>query len=124
MAWNNFTNSNISAGKELSIYLPKEMEGLKMGEKVMNEVEEEEDNIDLDNATVAKAENTNSSNYVDKTKKAKKKYLYYQIKRNETLSEIAEKYSGVSLKDLLRLNNIKNTKSVRAGKRIKLKEIE
>lgn len=124
MAWNNLTNSNISAGKELSIYLPKEMKRLKMGEKVMNEVEEEEDNIDLDNATVAKAENTNSTNFVDKTKKAKKKYLYYQIKRNETLSEIAEKYSGVSLKDLLRLNNIKNTKSVRAGKRIKLKEIE
>lgn len=60
---------------------------------------------------------------IEKSKNVKKKYLYYQIKRNETLSEIAEKFAGVSLKDLIRINNIKNTRSVRSGKRIKLKEL-
>jgi len=126
LAWNNISTLNITPGKELNIYLPKEMKRLKLGERIMNaDIEDEDEIAELDASANAKSDNISTSNNTnEKTRKAKKKYLYYQIKRNETLSEIAEKYSGVSLRDLLRLNNIKNTKSVRAGKRIKLKEID
>ena len=126
LAWNNMSTMNITPGKELNIYLPKEMKRLKLGERIMNTEDGEDEEIaEMDLSANAKTDNISTSNSnIEKTKKAKKKYLYYQIKRNETLSEIAEKYSGVSLRDLLRLNNIKNAKSIRAGKRIKLKEID
>jgi membrane-bound lytic murein transglycosylase D len=118
MAWNNISNPTVNPGQELNIYLPREMKRLKTGE--FNKNNEETEDADIAELLTDGEEKVKS---VEKSKNVKKKYLYYQIKRNETLSEIAEKFAGVSLKDLIRINNIKNTRSVRSGKRIKLKEL-
>ncbi|HHH49481.1 MAG TPA: LysM domain-containing protein [Saprospiraceae bacterium] len=54
----------------------------------------------------------------------KRKYIYYQMKRGETLIDIANKYPEVSLRELLDLNNIRTDQMPKAGKRIKLKQIK
>ncbi len=118
MAWNNLSNPTVNPGQELTIYLPREMKRLKTG--AFNKDGEEAEETDIADLLAESEEKVKAA---EKPKNVKKKYLYYQIKRNETLSEIAEKFSGVSLKDLIRINNIKNTRSVRSGKRIKLKEL-
>lgn len=54
----------------------------------------------------------------------KRKYIYYQMRRGETLIDIANKFPEVSLRELLDLNNIRVDQMPKAGKRVKLKEIK
>lgn len=48
-------------------------------------------------------------------------YLYYLIGQEETLHEIAEKFNGVSMHDILVLNNVNDPYELKAGKKIKVK---
>lgn len=136
IVWNKLDSPHLYKGQELAIYLPKEIRRLKanynsptaetptvaVAENTIVPVESSstmEPASEIDNAT------TDDAAATEKLKSGKKshRYLYYQIKRNETLSEVAEKYSGVSLRDLLRLNGIHNPKGIRAGAKIKIKEL-
>ena len=49
-------------------------------------------------------------------------YLYYLIGKDETLHEIAEKFHGVSMSDILVLNNVTDPYELKAGKKIKVKQ--
>ena len=48
-------------------------------------------------------------------------YVYHFIGRNETLSDIAEKYEGVCVSDLLALNQFAQMESLSVGTKIKVK---
>ena len=52
----------------------------------------------------------------------KEKYVYYQVRRRETLAEIASKFSGVSPQDIMRINKFRDGQTLKPGKRIKIKE--
>ncbi len=49
-----------------------------------------------------------------------KKFIYYTVKRGDTLWEIARQYDGVTVTEIKRLNNIRNSHRIRPGQRIKL----
>lgn len=49
-------------------------------------------------------------------------YEYHTIKRGDSLSEIAEKYKGVTVKSLMRLNKLNRRSKLIPGKVIKLKK--
>lgn len=49
-------------------------------------------------------------------------YLFYLIGKDETLHEIAEKFNGVSMSDILVLNNMNDPYELKAGKKIKVKQ--
>lgn len=53
--------------------------------------------------------------------KKKEKYVFYQVRRRETLAEIASKFPGVSPQDLIKINGFKDGQSLKPGKRIKIK---
>lgn len=113
MAWNGLKTNQIQCGKELYIVVPKDM---------TPEKEESLTEYDKKLSLLGISDDEDSDSKSEKKSK-KKKYLYYKIKRNESLSEVAEKFDGVTTKSLLQLNNIKNPQLIRAGKRIKLKEV-
>jgi len=48
------------------------------------------------------------------------KYVYYTIQTGDTLWKIAQKYSGVSVTDIKKLNNITDDKGLKVGQKIKV----
>ncbi len=56
-----------------------------------------------------------------KAKKKTRNYKYYTIRRGDSLSEIADKYKGVTVKSLMRLNKMKRRDKLFPGKTIKLR---
>ncbi len=50
-------------------------------------------------------------------------YLYYVVKAKETLSDIAAKFSGITVSDIMILNNFRGTQIPEAGREIKIKKI-
>ena len=58
------------------------------------------------------------------TKKSKEgKYIYYQVKRRETLVDIVKKFPSISLQELMEVNNIRQSKNsnLKPGTRILVK---
>ncbi|MEM8908721.1 MAG: transglycosylase SLT domain-containing protein, partial [Bacteroidota bacterium] len=49
-------------------------------------------------------------------------YLYHTLKRNETLLEVAEQYSGVGLSDILQLNQVDHLYHLKPGTLIRVKK--
>ena len=52
------------------------------------------------------------------------KYIYYRVQRYETLTDIADKFPGVRLEDIVELNNFKPSKLPKAGDKIKIKMMD
>jgi membrane-bound lytic murein transglycosylase D len=59
---------------------------------------------------------------VDKSKYTVKsgKFIYHVVKRGDTLWDIAKEYDGVTVEQIKRLNNIRNSHHLRPGQRIKI----
>jgi len=47
-------------------------------------------------------------------------YIYYTVKKGDTLWDIAKLYDGVSVEQIKKLNNIKNSKHLKPGQKIKV----
>jgi len=73
------------------------------------------------NTEVAASENNNQTPF-KKPRQAKDtiKYVYYTIQSGDTLWKIAQKYDGVSVSEIKKLNNITNDKSLKVGQKIKV----
>ena len=48
------------------------------------------------------------------------KYVYHIIRKGDTLWDIAKEYDGVTVEQIKRLNNIKNTRRLKPGQKIKI----
>jgi membrane-bound lytic murein transglycosylase D len=59
---------------------------------------------------------------VDKSRYTVKsgKFIYHVVKRGDTLWDIAKEYDGVTVEQIKRLNNIRNSHHLRPGQRIKI----
>jgi membrane-bound lytic murein transglycosylase D len=51
--------------------------------------------------------------------KADNKYIYYTVKKGDTLWDIAQQYKGVSVDDIKKLNNLGNSK-LQVGQKLKI----
>lgn len=65
---------------------------------------------------------SNSSSNVAGTSKSKG-YLWYTIKKGDTLLGISYKFKGVSLSDILKLNGLTKRSKIYPGKKIKIKRL-
>lgn len=94
--WNNIRKNRIRIGQRLVLYIPNN----KMG--------------NVKNSKNVKIVGPSSQ-------LAKGEYRYHKVRRGENLWTIARRYPGVSNKDIMRWNNIRNAKLVKPGTRLKIK---
>ena len=55
-----------------------------------------------------------------KVTSSQKDYFFYTVQQGDTLWKIAQKYNGVSVDDLIRLNNLGNNNKITPGQKIKV----
>lgn len=109
--WNNIHRDIIRVGQKLVIYVPQT-------DKAKYEK--------LNHMTFAQKQ-ASIGKFVRTTTQPKKnipldpKYVYYTVRKGDTLWEIAKKYAGISPDDLVRLNQLKNESSLYIGQKLKIK---
>ena len=92
-AWNLLTSNYVRSGKKLSIYIDE-------------------------NATYNSASSANKTDVKQETFSGE--YIYYTIRKGDTLWDIAQKYNGISVDDLMRDNSSLNSNNLITGTKIKI----
>lgn len=105
--WNKLKSNKLYKGQKLLVYTNTPPKPLEQSAQKAIEAETAKENS-VKNPDSATSEPTG------------KKYVYYTVQPGDTLWHIANKYEGVSIEDIKRLNNIKNAKSIKAGTKIKV----
>ncbi len=110
-AWNNIRRNLIREGQKLVIYVPK---------KSKNKYKK------VDNMSFAQKQEMIGANSNPSTKRATqpidKNYVYHTVKQGDNIWDIAKKYTGVSSRDILRLNNITDVRGLFIGQKLKIKK--
>jgi membrane-bound lytic murein transglycosylase D len=99
MKWNALSSGNILVGQKLKMSEPENYIASTKGSSSKS-------------TSVPKKTNSGKSSH--------QKYIIYTVKSGDTLWEIAEKYDGVTVADIKKLNNIKNTQRLQTGQKLKI----
>lgn len=110
--WNNIRRNVIRVGQRLVIYVPRKHATYYKRFNSMSYAQKQ-----ATRGKKPKAEKVNSKADVDYSGD----YVYYTVRRGDNLWTIARKFPGVSNKDIMRLNNIRNAKNIKPGKRLKIR---
>lgn len=115
--WNNLYKNNIRAGKQLTIYVPKEkvshysqIDNLSFSEKQAL----------IGKSVFVEAEQTASQEEVGSN--SSEKYIYYKVKSGDNFWSIAKRYPGISNTDIMQLNGISDAGSLKIGQTLKIKK--
>lgn len=128
MKWNRLTTRKLRTGQNILVYIPKNIwqnnsviEPIPVLETTVKPKVSEINSAQWKPIPLPKVESKSKKR--KKKKKAKKKrYSYHKIARGESLFTIAAQYEGVSVKDLIELNNIQPNEPLEKGKKLKVKE--
>ena len=142
--WNNLAYSYVYEGQELAIYIPAEDDGrnIQVNSEATPSVAVNRSHPDLpanaiiipsDEELAETATRIAAQSNAEKLSKAKtnvkpepkKKvsYKYHTVKKNDTLSEIAEKYN-VTVSDIRKLNGLKSKAILKPGAKLKVKVLK
>jgi len=114
--WNNIHRNLIKVGQNLVVYVPKSKASFY---KSFNRMSYAQKQATL-GKTVSKSSNTVSSQPKVSTK-YNASYVYYTVRRGDNFWTIAKKFPGISNYDIMRLNKIKNARSLKIGQKLKIK---
>ena len=113
--WNNIYKNRIRAGQKLLIYVPKSKYAYY----------DEFNNLDFESKQKRVGiKTTNSSTKNNPIFPEDGKYLFYTLKKGDTLWEIAKQFEGVSDRDLLKINGLNSGKDLKPGQQIRIKRLE
>ena len=109
--WNNINRDLIRAGQKLAIYVA-EKDKAKYAKVNTMSFSQKQAMIGKSTApkekTVAYPLDTN--------------YVYYKVRKGDTLWEISQKYAGISSNEIMQLNKLKNENSLYIGQQLKIKK--
>lgn len=71
-------------------------------------------------ATIGKS--SGNSTTKNEIKPLDQNFVYYTVKRGDTLWDIAQKYADVSSKEIMSLNNLSSGRSLYIGQKLKIKK--
>ena len=131
--WNNLTSNNINPGQVLRIF--ERVAIVKRPHKQKPRKLVELSAIDLSRALSVTEKNTTirSINKIDvKSKRGSSNsngdgseddYMYYSVRRGESVKDIADKFPGVSIEDILNDNNITSPSQVKSGRVLMIRQL-
>lgn len=103
--WNNLGHNNIKVGQKLKIFVLTENAG-KYSE--------------MNNLSFEEKQNKAGISQTVNVKNIDGNYVYYKVRTGDTLWDIAKKYDGIGVDDLIKLNNINNSKTIKPGMMLKI----
>ncbi|NOU58758.1 lytic transglycosylase domain-containing protein [Marinifilum caeruleilacunae] len=112
--WNNIRRNLIKVGQKLVVYVPKSKADYYKGFNTMSYAQKQ--------ATLGKSVSTSKT--VSKSTPAPTNdgsYVYYTVRRGDNFWTIAKKFPGVSNYDIMKLNNIKDARSLKVGQKLRIK---
>jgi membrane-bound lytic murein transglycosylase D len=107
--WNNIKKNRIRAGQKLAIYVPEKEKSKH--EKASSAKTTEKQTV-TENSVAAAANSGPAANDVE--------FEYYTVRNGDNIWNIAQKYSGISSDDIIKLNNISNEKGLVVGQKLKI----
>ncbi len=114
--WNNIRRNMIRVGQKLAVYVPKSKAEFYRSFNSMSKAQKQ---ATLGKNYIAKS---SSQKTVRKTNSGSGDYVYYTVRKNDNFWTIAKKFPGVSNYDIMRINNIKDARSLRVGQKLKIKQ--
>lgn len=109
-AWNGISGNNIYVGQKLKVYIPKNAESKF---KAINNMsfEEKQKKSGIEPSTNKPKEELIDPNYE-----------YYTVKSGDNPYNIAKKLDGISVDDILKLNDVSDPSSLKIGQKLKIRK--
>ena len=139
--WNGFRHEYLTRGQKLNIYVPKPLNkfdyylinnihSLKMKEvkststnnSIIKEQSVEKFSPKKSVKTAVVKRNRSALKYNSSKANKEESYIYYLVRRNEPLVEIADRFSGIDVEDIITLNKFENNYQLKPGTKIKIKQ--
>ncbi len=132
MKWNKLTSRKLRNGQSLLIFVSRDeikpialLEPLSLTPAQPMTVAKEEE-VNWQPIALPKIQDSKKARKKAKRKakksSGKKKYIIHKIERGESLLTIAAQYEGVTINDLISLNNIQSSESLKPGTKLKVKK--
>ncbi|MFK8006515.1 MAG: transglycosylase SLT domain-containing protein [Saprospiraceae bacterium] len=134
MAWNNLPQPYLTRGQELTIFQISNSLNVEVKELPARKQEIESPKLKEETILSNGRKRTIKSQRVNVKKEEKEnrpqrkisikreEYIFHTIRRNESILEIVEKFPGVTIQDILRLNEIDANDFPSVGTRLKIKK--
>ncbi|HOY38778.1 MAG TPA: LysM peptidoglycan-binding domain-containing protein [Bacteroidales bacterium] len=110
-SWNGLRSNYLKIGQKIIVYKPVGVAVRYRNIDTMSFVDKQK----MSNVTVASANNQTSVT-------TDPKYEYYTVQSGDNPWSIANKYPGVTVEDIMKLNNISNPSSLKVGQKLKIRK--
>lgn len=110
--WNNLRGNLIRAGQKLLLYVP---ENKATYYKTFN-------NLSFDEKQKTIGITPGETKTAKKEEPLDPNYIYYTVRRGDSLWDIAKQFPGITVEYLKKLNNITNTKGLYPGQKLKIRK--
>ncbi len=110
--WNNIHRDLIRVGQKLVVYVPKDQKAKYEKLTTMTLAQKQ--------AAIGKSANNNTAAKT-KSKPLDPDYVYYTVKKGDTIWDIAQKYAGISSTEIMKLNELSNDRGLYIGQKLKIK---
>jgi membrane-bound lytic murein transglycosylase D len=117
--WNNIHHNRIKVGQELAIYVTDKK--TNSSKELLTSTSDQNSKVIAENTIDNKKDSVSvNTRVIQSPIKENKEFTYYTVRSGDSLYTIAKQFSGVSHSDIIALNQIKDTRGLVPGQKLKI----